>query len=133
MELNLSAKEFRRLLDLCYIGNWILNSCRGSHRFQDYDALLSKLFSRCPRLSRTVDGVSYPSQEYVDGGIHQAISCYEDTVFYEILSEELSRRDMEFSDITEENDQELSDRMQAYMEQFELYGVEHLYLEDPSS
>ena len=28
MNLELSRKQFRRLLDLVYIGNWILNSTR---------------------------------------------------------------------------------------------------------
>ena len=27
MNIELTDKEFRRLLDLVYIGNWILNSC----------------------------------------------------------------------------------------------------------
>ena len=47
MQIDLTAKEFRRLLDLVYIGNWILNSTRGEDRFQDYDALESKLFGLC--------------------------------------------------------------------------------------
>ena len=29
MQVNLTTKEFRRLLDLVYIGNWVLNSIRG--------------------------------------------------------------------------------------------------------
>ena len=29
MQLELSKKEFRRLLDMAYIGNWILNSTGG--------------------------------------------------------------------------------------------------------
>ena len=29
MNIELSDKEFRRLLDMVYIGNWILNSARG--------------------------------------------------------------------------------------------------------
>ena len=33
MNLELSKKQFRRLLDLVYIGNWILNSTRGDQRF----------------------------------------------------------------------------------------------------
>ena len=37
MELKLTAKQFRRLLDMAYIGNWVLNSARGEDRFQDYD------------------------------------------------------------------------------------------------
>ena len=37
MELELTRKQLRRLLDLVYIGNWILNSTRGEDRFKDYD------------------------------------------------------------------------------------------------
>ena len=32
MNIELSDKEFRRLLDMVYIGNWILNSTRGEDR-----------------------------------------------------------------------------------------------------
>ena len=39
MNIELTAKEFRRLLDLVYIGNWVLNSTRGDDRFADYDDL----------------------------------------------------------------------------------------------
>ena len=35
MELELTRKQFRRLLDMAYIGNWILNSTRGEDRFKD--------------------------------------------------------------------------------------------------
>ena len=44
MNIELSTKEFRRLLDLVYIGNWVLNSTRGNDRFADYDDVESKLF-----------------------------------------------------------------------------------------
>ena len=37
MELKLTQKQFRRLLDLVYIGNWVLNSTRGDDRIRDYD------------------------------------------------------------------------------------------------
>ena len=30
MELHMTEKQFRRLLDLVYIGNWVLNSTRGT-------------------------------------------------------------------------------------------------------
>ena len=44
MELKLTTKQFRRLLDMAYIGNWILNSARGDDRFQDYDQVQHLLF-----------------------------------------------------------------------------------------
>ena len=46
MNLELSQKQFRRLLDLVYIGNWILNSTRGDQRFTDYDEVESLLFGK---------------------------------------------------------------------------------------
>ena len=46
MNLELTEKQFRRLLDLVYIGNWILNSTRGDQRFRDYAEVESLLFSR---------------------------------------------------------------------------------------
>ena len=39
------GKQLRRLLDLVYIGNWILNSTRGEDRFKDYDEVKNTLFS----------------------------------------------------------------------------------------
>ena len=39
MNVELTEKEFRRLLDMVYIGNWVLNSCRDDDRFEDYDLL----------------------------------------------------------------------------------------------
>ena len=53
MQLELTEKEFRRLLDMVYIGNWILNSCRDDDRFEDYDNLEEKLFSLCPEHGRS--------------------------------------------------------------------------------
>lgn len=47
MLIELTEKEYRRLLDMVYIGNWILNSTRGSDRFHDYDRVESKIFSYC--------------------------------------------------------------------------------------
>ena len=99
MELHLTEKQFRRLLDLVYIGNWVLNSTRGEDRFQVYDDLESKLFGLCRENGMKVlvqdwNGIPVPSKAYAEGGIHEAIAFYEDNVFYEILAEELSRRDM---------------------------------------
>ena len=98
MNIELSKKEFRRLLDLVYIGNWILNSTRGSDRIADYDQVESKLFGLCwntgvAQLVEKWEGIDIPSRAFADGGIHEAIMDYEDTVFFEILAEELARID----------------------------------------
>ena len=130
MQIELTNKEFRRLLDLVYIGNWVLNSTRGFDRFADYDNLESKIFAYSPALSELWDGTVVPSRAYAEGGIHEAIAYYEDNVFYEILAEELSRRDMDYPEINEENYDEIMGRMQQYMEIFQISGVDRLILED---
>ena len=67
MQLELSKKEFRRLLDMVYIGNWILNSTRGDDRIADYDQVESKLFALCrengmPSLVERWNGEDVPSR-----------------------------------------------------------------------
>ena len=130
MQIDLTAKEFRRLLDLVYIGNWVLNSTRGDDRFQDYDDLESKIFALSPALSEPWNGTVVPSRAFAEGGIHEAIAYYEDAVFYEILAEELSRRDMDYAEITDDNYDEIVNRMNRYMSEFRLSGVDRLILED---
>lgn len=134
MQIELSKKEFRRLLDMVYIGNWILNSTRENDRFADYDDLENKLFGLCHRegmeaLVDTVEGIHYPSRAYEEGGIHEVIRYYEDTVFFQLLAEELSLKDMGYPEITDENYDEMLGRIDGYMSEFEASGVDHLTLE----
>ena len=134
MYIELSKKEYRLLLDLAYIGNWVLNSTRGEDRFAPYDDLESKLFGLCREHGMDIlvekwNGLDVPSKAYCDGGIHEAIACYEDNIFYEILAEELSRRDMEYPQISEENYDEIVVRMNQYMTEFQASGLDHLVLD----
>ena len=71
-----------------------------------------------------------PSKAYAEGGIHEAIAYYEDNVFYEILAEELSRRDMDYPEIDQDNYDEITARMDRYMSEFQASGVDHLVLEE---
>lgn len=134
MNIELSMKEFRRLLDLVYIGNWILNSTRGDDRIEDYDQVESKLFSLCQNtgMSKLVEkwnGEMIPSREFSDGGIHEAIMDYEDTVFYEILAEELARRDMGYAEVSSSNYDELVSRMDDYIAEFEAHGTDNILVD----
>ena len=100
MEVELTRKQLRRLLDMVYIGNWILNSTRGEDRFKDYDEVESLLFAKAaqegmPSLAETYQGEVIPSRAFAEGGIHEAIMEYENNVFFEILAEDLARRDMD--------------------------------------
>ena len=127
MELELTRKQFRRLLDMVYIGNWILNSTRGEDRFKDYDEVESLLFSKAaregmPTLADLYQGEIIPSRAFAEGGIHEAIMEYENNVFFEILAEDLARRDMD----DESNLDELNRRIDAYIDEFEAHGTDNI-------
>ena len=131
MELHLTEKQYRRLLDLVYIGNWVLNSTRGDDRIQDYDKVESHIFSHCldhgmAALVELYDGEIIPSRAFAEGGIHEAIMAYEDVTCFEILAEELALRDLDAERATAENYDEVMDRMEQYMGEFEAHGTDHI-------
>ena len=45
MKIDLTEKQFRRLLDLVYVGNWVMNSTRGDDRIREYGALYIVVFA----------------------------------------------------------------------------------------
>ena len=125
--IELTDKEFRRLLDLVYIGNWILNSTRLEDRFEDYDKIQEKLFSRCANngmkmLIERWDGHVFPSRAYEDGGIHEAIADYEDAVFFDLLAEVLAQRDLG----DDASVSSLTARIDEYLDEFEANGLANL-------
>lgn len=135
MNLELTAKQYRRLLDMVYIGNWVLNSTRGEDRFRDYDEVESLLFARAPEMGMPTlcevwNGEVIPSMAFADGGIHEAIIDYENSVFFDILAEELARRDMDDVDIDETNYDEFYQRMDTYLDEFEQHGTDNVHVEN---
>ena len=111
MEIKLTEKQFRRLLDLVYIGNWVLNSTRGDDRIRQYDQVESLIFSHClshgmAGLTELYQGEIIPSRAFAEGGIHEAI--------------------MDDPPITEENYDEVMSRMDEYLGEFEQHGTDNI-------
>ena len=80
-------------------------------------------------LIQTWRGHTFPSREYEEGGIHEAIADYEDTVFFDILAEELARRDMLSEQLNQDDIKELQQRMEDYISEFEQNGVQNISLD----
>ena len=74
-------------------------------------------------LMQVWEGHVYPSQAFADGGIHEAIADYEDAVFFDILAEELARRDLGLEDSEPEDYTELQNRMDDYLDEFDKNGL----------
>ena len=131
MNLELTDRQYRYLLDLVDIGNWVINSTRGNDRIREYDQVESLVFSHClqHKMSKLVElyqGELIPSRAFADGGIHEAIEEYEDVAFYEILAEEMAMRDMDGQPMTHENYNELMERINRYLEEFDAHGTDHI-------
>ena len=131
MKIELTEQQYRYLLDLVYIGNWVINSTRENDRIQEYDQVESLIFSHClqRKMSKLVElyqGELIPSRLFADGGIHEAIEHYEDVVFYEILAEELALRDMDGEPVTRENYKALMDRIDTYLSEFDAHGTDNI-------
>lgn len=131
MKIDLTEKQFRRLLDLVYVGNWVMNSTRGDDRIREYDDVESTVFANCLShgmvpLVEAYQGELIPSRAFAEGGIHEAIMAYEDDTFFEILAQELALRDMDDPPITEENYDEVMSRMDEYLGEFEQHGTDNI-------
>ena len=134
MEIKLTQKQFRRLLDLVYIGNWVMNSTRGDDRITEYDEVESLVFSHClergmARLTEVYRGEIIPSRAFAEGGIHEAIMAYEDETFFEILAQEMALRDLDDPPITADNYEEIQSRIEEYMGEFERHGTDNITVE----
>ena len=66
------------------------------------------------------------ARAFAEGGIHEAIMAYEDVTFFEILAEELALRDLDADRATAENYDEVMERMEEYMGEFEAHGTDHI-------
>ena len=131
MNIELTPQQFRYLLDLVYIGNWVMNSTREDDRIKEYDQVESLIFSHCLRnkMSKLVElyqGELIPSRAFAEGGIHEAIENYEDIIFYEILAEEMALRDMDGEPLTRENYSALLERIDTYMAEFNQHGTDNI-------
>lgn len=134
MNLELTPKQFRRLLDMAYIGNWVLNATRGEDRFADYDEVESILFAKAQQegmesLAQTWDGEVVPSRAFAEGGIHEAIMEYENNIFFDILAEDLARRDMSAAALDQRDIAELTSRIEAYIAEFEANGTDNILVD----
>ena len=134
MKIDLTEKQFRRLLDLVYVGNWVMNSTRGDDRIREYDDVESTVFANCLShgmvpLVEAYQGELIPSRAFAEGGIHEAIMEYENNVFFDILAEDLARRDMNDAPIDETNCEELAQRIETYINEFEENGTDNILVE----
>lgn len=99
INIEFSEDQYKTLLKLSYLGNWMINSFQTDDNEDDCDALESYIFSFADEvgLEQYVDTEngnqrSYPSSELEDE-LNIYIDRYNDDVFWDELVERLAWRD----------------------------------------
>ncbi len=105
MKIHLTSEEYRQLLDLLYIADWVMHAHEvdDSDECADHDLLIQKLYSYaaeagCPDLV-TLDpkhrDYQVSAQFEEETPAHEFIARYDDDTFWDELTERLTERDLE--------------------------------------
>lgn len=149
MKIDLTRKEYRDLLDILFVANWVLNAYRVGEdpRTVRYGKLEQKLLALAKQMDyeNLVQYVPehnryYPTREYEETSSTQTfIIEYENDSFWEELTSRLAERDLArqlggFDRVVALSPEELFEKLgqleKSYDEEFSHNGLENLQLRD---
>lgn len=139
MTISLPEREYRRLIELAYLGEWMTNA-QHDPEFHDDDArrLVQKLLAaHAPKLKDVEQdaetGEYYMTQDWIERLYEQYIMDYDDHVFWDELTERLAQRDLarqrgvDIAEISRDEDLlELRPFEERYHAELEDNGIERL-------
>ena len=134
MKINIKKNEYRLLLDMVEIAEWVLNSHRtdSSDEIKQYSELYQKILSHAKEMGfenlitydESLDGY-YATAEYEESEHMRYIEEFEDDVFWEALPHRLAVRDL-VEQVGEKayTEMEFEERMSKLVELEAFYYVE---------
>ncbi len=144
MKINFTKKEYRLLLDIIYLGQWMVEAHEtgSSPKSEKYDMVAQKIYSHAKEMdcedlieaSKEMAGY-FPTREYEDeSGVHDIIDEYNSDNFWEALIERLTERDVRAEcssknirlNSVEEYYELRSPYEKKYAEEFEKFGIDRL-------
>lgn len=144
IKLELYPEEFRTLVELVYLGNWMVNGIR-DERDERYDKVEQKVFQYAPDagLEDSFEqdeetGQLLPAASFEEGPVARFIEEYDDYTFWEELADKLARRELgkkygpeAFEKLEDEERERLWDEAtKPFIEEFAKNGVARLRLAD---
>jgi hypothetical protein len=98
MHHKLTAKQYRKLIELAYLGEWMINA-QHDPDFHDEEAraVLQKLLADHPQANVKLDdetGEYFMTSDWVEQLYDQYVVDYDDHVFWDELTERLAQRDL---------------------------------------
>ncbi len=137
MTKQLNSKEYRKLIELAYLGEWMINAHHDTE-FQDDSAatILQHLLTEHPQpdVGRDAEtGEYFMNNEWLESLYDKYILDYDDHVFWDELTERLAQRDLakqrgvSIDEINRDDDLlELRPIEERYRSELEDNGVERL-------
>jgi hypothetical protein len=105
MKMNLTKKEYRLLLDLVYIGDWVMHAHEEeeSEDTEDYRMLIQKIYGLAKEMgfdslveSDSERNEYFPTRQYEETSrVFEFIEAYEDMSFWDELTQRLVDRDVQ--------------------------------------
>ncbi len=141
MNLPLEPHELKKLIELAYLGEWLINS-HHDNEFQDEaaSATMQKLLAAAGinGIDRDIEtGEYYMAPEWIERLFDQHILDYDDHVFWDELTERLAQRDLArrrqvpIDQINRDEDiAQLRPLEERYRRELEEHGMERLELGD---
>ena len=102
MDITLTEDQYRRLLEMVYLGNWMINSTR-ENTLEEYDDVEQLIFSHADQAA-TLRGVvefdaelqaHFPTKDFEESVLLEHKDTYDDDTFWEELIQRLAWRDTE--------------------------------------
>ena len=148
MKINFTKKEYRLLLDLVYLGEWMLTAHDDvpDPAKEGYEMLIQKIYSHAKELgceSLIEDskelGSYLPTREYEEGSeIHEHIGRYNSDSFWDELIHRLTDRDVKSESRLQDKEIESAEEYinlsspieEKYVKEFEVHGLRRLIIRE---
>lgn len=99
MELKLNKEQYEKLLELVYLGNWMVNAYRTDDYLEEYSDVVSNIFSQAEAaglegkaVKDETEGKYLPSYDFEES-MQDFIGDYDGFCFWEELINRLAERD----------------------------------------
>jgi type IV secretory pathway VirB4 component len=146
MKINFTKKEYRLLVDMLYLSNWVMHShaIGPEEHHSEYEELRKKLLSYYKEMGfkdmekeSTAKCEYYETWEYEEAMHEKFINLYEDQVFWDELTDRLAERDavkeigLEKFQTMEgmERINKIEEIRDRYANEFEQHGIDYVKIE----
>ncbi|MEZ4860787.1 MAG: hypothetical protein R3C14_05745 [Caldilineaceae bacterium] len=152
MQINLTHDEYRQLIDMLYMAQWMLTAHKvgDDPRVEPYKTIEQKFYALATAMSadHLIEFASefdqfFPTREFeTETSVHSFIDEYDDETFWDELTRRLAERDLlqqlggraNFLKLsTEERFRRLSQLESTYAKEFAQSGIENLYIKEAGS